>query len=234
MRRRRHLSAGFTLTEMMVVVTIVGILVTMAIVYMRGRVRPMDVANRVGDLVREASRRAVALGPVRADVAVVMGKARTQISATAENRTVPGTAPPITFTTVTFTLWRLQEDPPAVPPGPCPVYPCWVPIDQYITDSNVDVESWAPFVVDHTSGLRTSNWAPWVFPFPGLPNPPPAPPLQCRPDGTCDPYSFFFKAVLPGPSCDPQVQVTVPLTEQCAKLAVMPLGAAITTRADWN
>ena len=34
------------------------------------RVRPIDVANRVGDLVREASRRAVALGPVRSDVVV--------------------------------------------------------------------------------------------------------------------------------------------------------------------
>lgn len=229
MRRRQ---AGFTLTEMMVVVTIIGILVTMAIVYMRPRVRPIDVANRVGDLVHEASRRAVALGPVRASVAVTMGKARTQISAAAMSRTVPGSSPPITFTTVLFILWRLQEDPPAILPGPCPSYPCWVPIDQYMTDGNVDVESWAPRVVDHTSTFRTTDWTPWVFP--GTNTPPPVPPLQCRPDGTCDPCSFFFKAVLPGPSCDPLVPTTMPLNEQCGKLAVMPLGAAITTRADWN
>ncbi len=229
MRRRQ---AGFTLTEMMVVVTIIGILVTMAIVYMRGRVRPIDVANRVGDLVREASRRAVALGPVRANVAVAMGKARTQISAVAEARTVPGTAPPINFTTVTFTLWRLQEDPPAVLPGPCAAYPCWISVDQYKTDGNVDVESWAPRVVDHTSPSVTTDWTLWVFP--GAANPPPPTPLQCRPDGTCDPCSFFFKAVLPGPSCDPLVPATVPLNEQCGELAVMPLGAAITTQAGWN
>jgi prepilin-type N-terminal cleavage/methylation domain-containing protein len=228
--RRRQ--AGFTLTEMMVVVTIIGILVTMAIVYMRGRVRPIDVANRVGDLVREASRRAVALGPVRANVAVAMGKARTQISAVTEAHTVAGTAPPINFTTVIFTLWRLQEDPPAVLPGPCPAYPCWISVETYRTDGNVDVESWAPRVVDHTSPSVTADWTPWTFP--GAVNPPLPTPLQCRPDGTCDPCSFFFKAVLPGPSCDPLVPATVPLNDQCGKLAVMPLGAAITTQAGWN
>jgi prepilin-type N-terminal cleavage/methylation domain-containing protein len=224
--RRRQ--AGFTLTEMMVVVTIIGILVTMAIVYMRGRVRPIDVANRVGDLVLEASRRAVALGPVRPNVAVALGsKARTQISADATVRTVPGSSPAINFTTVTFTLWRLQEDLPVTA-----TTGQWIAIDHYTTDSNVDVESWAPGVVSHGSAGRTSDWTRWVFPGPG--NPPPIPPLQCRPNGTCDANSFFFKAVLPGPSCDPAVPATVPLNDQCGKLAVMPLGGAITTLMGWN
>src|SRR5262249_9549773 len=102
-RAMRRREAGFTLTEMMVVVTIIGVLVTMAIVYMRGHVRPIDVANRVGDLSREASRRAVALGPVRANVAVALGtKARTAITATMTSAGTP------VVHTVVFTLWRLQ------------------------------------------------------------------------------------------------------------------------------
>jgi prepilin-type N-terminal cleavage/methylation domain-containing protein len=225
--------AGFTLTEMMVVVTIIGILVTMAIVYMRGRVRPVDVANRVGDLVREASRRAVALGPVRADVAIEMrSTARTQITAATSASLLP--AP---YQTVTFTLWRLQEAAPAVPliPEPCNnIYPCWISVATYKTDANVAVESWAPKVVDHTAPTRTTDWASWVFGAVAPPNPPPIPPLQCRPDGTCDSCTFFFQAVRPGPSCDPTAGATQPLNEQCAKLAVMPLGGAITTRMDWN
>lgn len=228
MRRRQ---AGFTLTEMMVVVTIIGILVTMAIVYMRGRVRPIDVANRVGDLVREASRRAVALGPVRADVAITMhSKARTQITAEVSASTLGDP-----YRTVTFTLYRLQEAPPVpLPPDPCLSYPCWVPVTSYRTDANVAVESWAPKAVDHTAPTRTTDWAPWVFGAVAPPDPPPIPPLQCRPDGTCDSCTFFFQAVRPGPSCDPTVGATQPLNEQCAKLAVMPLGGAITTRMDWN
>lgn len=230
MKRRQ---AGFTLVEMMVVVTIIGVLVTMAIVYMRGRVRPVDVANRVGDMVREASRRAVALGPVSSNVALALGStARTQISAVATARTVAGSSPAIQFTTITFTLWRLQDVAPTPPDGSCPAYPCWLPIQTYATDGNVDVESWAPKVVSHTATTRTTDWTSWTFPGPGSTMP--IPPIQCRPDGTCDSCSIFFKAVLPGPNCDPTVPATVPLNDQCGKLAVLPLGGAISTSMNWN
>jgi prepilin-type N-terminal cleavage/methylation domain-containing protein len=209
MKRRQ---AGFTLTELMVVVAIIGVLVTMAIVYMRPRVRPIDVAGRFGDLVREASRRAVALGPVQANVAVLLGsKARTQILATQSG------------SSVTFTLYRLQE----VAPGPCGTYPCWIPIDSYAVDPNVLAVKWAPNVGDYTMSGLTNVW--------GTTTPPAAPGAgdfvsQCRPDGTCDSRTLFFQAALPGPDC---TVAGPPLYEQCAKISIMQLGGAITTHADW-
>jgi prepilin-type N-terminal cleavage/methylation domain-containing protein len=188
--------AGFTLTEMMVVVSIIGILVTMAVVYMRPRLRPVDVANRVGDLFREASRRAVALGPVRSDVGI---RARTRVTA------APSGA------NVTFTLWVLQEG--ALNAA------TWIPVMGYTTDPRVIAVDWRTNVVGFTPGTAAA-WSSFE--------------ARCSPDGTCQPRSLFFQADLPGPSCDPAASPSQPVYEQCAKLAVMPLGGAITTRADWN
>lgn len=189
MKRRQ---AGFTLTELMVVVSIVGVLVTMAVVYMRPRVRAIDVATRFGDLVHEASRRAVALGPVRADVATALGsKARTQILAA------------VSGTVVTFTLYRLEEGGPGVG--------TWMPIESFAVDPNVLAVQWAPGVGDQTMAGLSTTWAP-----PGFA-------AQCRPDGTCDPRTLFFQSAIAGPT-----------HEQFAKVSIMPLGGAITTRTDWN
>jgi len=206
---KRH-EAGFTLTELMIVVSIIGVLVTMAIVYMRPRVRPIDVATRVGDLVHEAGRRAVALGPVRSDVAIALGtKARTRILAAQ------------TGTTVSFTLYRLQEAAVGVSTG------VWQPVSTYTVDKNVLAFQFATGVVDQqtASPILTSWDAPADPSTAGFR-------VQCRPDGTCDAKTLFFcRPATPGSStCD----TTGPSYELKAKLAIMPLGGAITTRTDWN
>jgi len=138
---RRGGPRGFTLAELMMTIAIVGVLVSMAIVYIKPQIRAIDVANRIGDLVREANRRAIALGPVRAAVALNIGtKARTRIRGL--NR---GRQP-------TFVLERLQED-----PAPAPTA-AWVAVLQYTVPRQVIAESWAEGVGGHEALRLSTNW----------------------------------------------------------------------------
>jgi prepilin-type N-terminal cleavage/methylation domain-containing protein len=130
---------GFTLVELMMAVAIVGVLVSMAIVYIKPQTKPIDVAGRVGELVREANRRAVALGPLRARVAARMGtKARTRVRGISS-----GPQP-------TLVLERFQEvsDDEAV----------WIAVLQYTVPRQVVAEAWAEGVGSHEALPRSSEW----------------------------------------------------------------------------
>lgn len=94
--RRQH---GFTLTELLVVVALVGVLATLGVSLLRGNPRPVDAAAQVSSKLAEASRKAVAAGAVRGDVAAALGStARTRVRFA------------VTSAAVTLTLQRLVED----------------------------------------------------------------------------------------------------------------------------
>jgi prepilin-type N-terminal cleavage/methylation domain-containing protein len=67
-RPRRPAEAGFTLTEMMMVVVIIGILSALAYTLITPSLAPSDVAENSAQVMREAGRRATVGGPVRGDV----------------------------------------------------------------------------------------------------------------------------------------------------------------------
>lgn len=135
---------GVTLVELLVVLAIIGVMSALALVYLRSDPKTIDIATRVGDLVREGSRRAIALGPVRPDVALALGsKARTRIRATA------GPQP-------TFILERLQEDPLPAATG------TWIEVQRYTVDPSQIAESWAIGVGAHAALPLVLDWSTFV------------------------------------------------------------------------
>jgi prepilin-type N-terminal cleavage/methylation domain-containing protein len=195
---------GFTLTEMMIVLAILGVLGALALVYLRPQAKTVDIANRVGDLVEETTRRAISLGTVRADVVTaslvagnptIVARARTRLSAS-------GTAGgPITFSLQTFTETALPAS-----------TGTWNTVMSYTMDPSVAGMSWAPGVGSHATlaaALQTS-WTTFH--------------AYCDSDGTCQPYSLYFQNLHDG-SLSPNYQ---------ARISILPIGGAVLTRSDWN
>jgi prepilin-type N-terminal cleavage/methylation domain-containing protein len=67
--------AGFTLVEMIVVVAIIGVLIALSVTLLNGKPRAIDLAQELSTRLGEASRKAVAAGAVRSDVALAQGSA---------------------------------------------------------------------------------------------------------------------------------------------------------------
>jgi hypothetical protein len=117
---------------------------------------------------------------------------------------------------VTFSLDRLEDTGPDAGQ--------WIPgIETYTTDPHVLLDSWAPGVGSYATLRPIPEWTQDWTTFSSL----------CRPDGICEARTLFLQAAIEGPSCDPATPSDT-LYEQCAKISIMPLGGAITTRTDWN
>jgi prepilin-type N-terminal cleavage/methylation domain-containing protein len=83
--RRRSREAGFTMTELMVTVVILGILAALTVSTFKSQ--PVaDSTRKVAAVIADARRRAVSGGPIRADVAAATGnRARAIIDYTNES-----------------------------------------------------------------------------------------------------------------------------------------------------
>lgn len=97
-RRPERGQAGLTLVELMVVLVILSILVSSAVVTVRTKPDIRDIGHELVSLINEASRKAIAAGPVPGNG----GRIRVRI----RQDSLPGFANPVAVAT----LWRSDDD----------------------------------------------------------------------------------------------------------------------------
>jgi prepilin-type N-terminal cleavage/methylation domain-containing protein len=127
---------GFTLIEMMVVVSIVAVLLTLAIVYMKPTTKPIDVAARVANLIENASRIAVRGGPVSSATATSEGSAR-------RTRITVSDPPGV------FTLQAITSESPVT----------WTTIETYSVPSKVTTAAYATQAGAYSAVTPLTSWS---------------------------------------------------------------------------
>lgn len=158
---------GFTLTELMIVVAIVGVLAALSISLLNNKPRPIDAASQVSSKLAETSRKAVAGGTVRGDVVQSLGSpARTRA------RFTIGTGNEV----VTLSVQRLEEDP--LPSATA----TWVELSSVALHGSIRLSGYTPSA-DLTGGAT----APTVALSGGS-----SLEVRCNPDGTCDGITIYL------------------------------------------
>ena len=180
---RRH-QAGFTLTELMIVVVIIGVLAGLAYDLITPNLDPADTAEQAAMLMRETGRRATTGGAVRGDVVTNLGLApkppRTRLHVLA------GASPRV------IAVEKLVED-------PVPLHTAsWVSVQTMKVPSSNVLTGWRP-AADLAGGVGPSvmlNASDEVV-------------IQCYPSSTCDAATLYFDTS--SPPSNPARVVLMPL-----------------------
>jgi prepilin-type N-terminal cleavage/methylation domain-containing protein len=161
---RRDRRRGFTLTEIMVTLAIVGVLAALAVTLLRPDPQPLDIASQVSSKLAETSRKAISGGGVRSGVVAALGsKARA--------RAVFASTP----AGVTLTVDRLEEDPaPATSAS-------WIELSSVTLHPSITLVGYTPSAVLADGGTPAVS----VASAGSLE-------LRCNPDGTCDATTLYL------------------------------------------